>query len=58
MAQLEDALRIRHFRRLPSSEEFSAEIEPSNVPAVRETGDSNIPFIALLRTSRSICIFP
>ncbi|XP_020674314.2 hypoxia-inducible factor 1-alpha inhibitor isoform X1 [Dendrobium catenatum] len=34
MAQLEDALRIRHFRRLPSSEEFSAEIEPSNVPAV------------------------
>ncbi|XP_020579806.1 uncharacterized protein LOC110024269 isoform X2 [Phalaenopsis equestris] len=34
MAQVEEALRIRHFHRIPSSEEFSAEIEPSNVPAV------------------------
>ncbi|PKA65903.1 F-box protein [Apostasia shenzhenica] len=34
MAALEEALRVRHYHRLPSAEEFSADIEPSNVPTV------------------------
>lgn len=33
--RVEEALRVRQFENLPSPEDFSTEIEPTNVPAVK-----------------------